>query len=1037
MLAQLLLVFQWTAALCGIWPSSIPDAAPLHNLLSSALAAAEQLASDFPHMQADARALNSTASGVRSVEVASAPAISGGAAAAVLATSVTAAVLDVAALVLEPLGLLLHQQQEAHRKGTQLPSISVSASNLCGQLQGGSTALLQGMLAICLDQLVLHAERKLGVSENLGLMQQQATIAKQSAAPSTAASFDIAAGSSNTGKHRGGGCSGSSDMLTIAELAEGYLLQHADTLHAKQPAAPSRATVMAWRAVCERQWAAGSLPLTLQAAAAVLASTQPVAALGSACDTATAVWAMQDCGPLGGHFEVWGQGASSMSVDGAGGPDPSSSSGASTGAAGSGHTPSICTSTSTGHCNSAGSAHGLPTAVGSEPIVSIANCINKATALSAACQHVACLEDKNISAASSSTVGLACSLLATAAAALSLQGAAALPFVSAALPAATYLLQSMRVLQASAQQPAEPMVTEQQLHNAAAAGSRASSSSSSTRLQAAAAEAIPAAAGPAVSVSDGWLCLSLAADLTTTVLQLQGLEDKQAEQPSPAKFASIQCGMLLQVLLDHLSAQPCAEDSAMQLRQLQSVAYTVQLVEATVRLSADPEALSLAEACQGAAQLRPHRLGAGKVLGADKVCGGTALAVVHSALSIISRAGHTVLGCLQGQQLLQSCTSLLLTCSSLSQRLGSAATPADMALYVELLQLLQRSEALVTGGSSSSVSQSLAAGLAVAGRTLVALGTVLKPPLDVTSSSSTSLQDEVQVRMVHMSRLNGWLSACWHASAGEGAAQDNNAQPDKGTIAQASTLEQVLHDLATCVRNINQILQDRAAAAKAAADERAAAAGSDIMSDQASSSHLGPSDYASKHSSKGYDQQLQQQAPADWLLAGVDKAHRACNLQLASLWTALPPLMHGVSSHLELVEATLAAGTVPKHLLAAGEALCAAVPCSACCSSPRCTNLSGVSAGFALVRGKGCVCGGCLGMQAGEPARAVACQGRLMAARWDCLLAAVAQLLHVLQLTLCDTPHPTQRGASEPISLFGHHHTTKAFLSGQPARCVF
>ena len=960
LLAQLLLMFQWTAALCRIWPSSIPDAAPLHSLLSSALAAAAELMKYLPHMQAHRQALN-PAPGVRSMEVTSAASRS---VAVELATPVTAAVLEVAALVLEPLGLLLHQQQEAHRKGMQPRSLSASASNLGGRLWACSTAMLPAMLTVCLHQLVLHAEHKRAASGDSGALVPQV------------ATCHTAADSSSS-QDRGGGCSGranSSAGRSIAEIAEGYLLQHADALQAKPPALPSRAAVMAWRGVCEKQWAACSLPLTLQAAAAVLASTQPAAAVGSAGDTAAAVWAMQDCGPLGGHFEVWGRGESSMSTDNAGAPDLSSSSGAGTSAVGSGHAPSISNS-STSYCSSPGSARHLPAIVDSEPTLSIASCINKATSLSAACQHVACLEDKNISTASSSTVGLACSLLATAAAALNLQGAAALPFVSAALPAATYLIQSMRVLQASAQQPAEPMVAEQQLHDAAAAGSRASSSSS-TRSQAATAESVPAAAGPAVSVSDGWLCLSLAANLTTAVLQLQGLEGQQAEQPSPAKFASIQCGMLLQVLLEHLSAQLCAKDSAMQLQQLQSVAYTVQLVEAIVRLSADPEALPLAGASQGAAQLQPRRLGAGKVLGADKVCGGTALAVVHSALSILSRAGNTVLGSLQGQQLLQSCTSLLLTCSSLLQRLGSAATPADMALYVELLQLLERSEASVTGGSSSGMSQCLAAGLAAAGRTLVALGTVLKPSSDVGSSSSTLLQDEVQVGMVHMSRLNSWLSACWHASAGEGAAQDNIAQLDKGTIAQASTLEQVLHDIATCVQNIHQTLQERAAAAKAAV----------TSSDQASSSHLGLSDCAgsSKHSGKGCEQQLQQQAPADWLLAGIDTAHRACNLLLASLWTALPPLFktwHGFCSQLEIVEATLAAGTVPKHLLAAGEALCAAVPSSTCCSNPRCTNLSGVSAGFALVRGKNCVCGGCLGLQAGEPARAVACQGRLMAVR--------------------------------------------------------
>lgn len=54
-------------------------------------------------------------------------------------------------------------------------------------------------------------------------------------------------------------------------------------------------------------------------------------------------------------------------------------------------------------------------------------------------------------------------------------------------------------------------------------------------------------------------------------------------------------------------------------------------------------------------------------------------------------------------------------------------------------------------------------------------------------------------------------------------------------------------------------------------------------------------------------------------------------------------------------------GSVPKALQAAGRALCAVLPCSYCCNNPTCGNADTVSAAFALVRGKACVCGGCLG----------------------------------------------------------------------------
>jgi hypothetical protein len=52
-----------------------------------------------------------------------------------------------------------------------------------------------------------------------------------------------------------------------------------------------------------------------------------------------------------------------------------------------------------------------------------------------------------------------------------------------------------------------------------------------------------------------------------------------------------------------------------------------------------------------------------------------------------------------------------------------------------------------------------------------------------------------------------------------------------------------------------------------------------------------------------------------------------------------------------------------QSLREAGQALCAAVSCSSCCSNPACTNLGTVSESFGLVRGRRCVCGGCLAEQ--------------------------------------------------------------------------
>jgi hypothetical protein len=105
----------------------------------------------------------------------------------------------------------------------------------------------------------------------------------------------------------------------------------------------------------------------------------------------------------------------------------------------------------------------------------------------------------------------------------------------------------------------------------------------------------------------------------------------------------------------------------------------------------------------------------------------------------------------------------------------------------------------------------------------------------------------------------------------------------------------------------------------------------------------------------------------------LDTAQSALKAALLPFNAALAPYLQHWIDPLS-VPASPSLLSLPALLIAAGEALCAAVPSSACCSNPRCNNLSGVSAGFALVRGKGCVCGGCLGLQVGGEA-AVTSQG--------------------------------------------------------------
>lgn len=60
-------------------------------------------------------------------------------------------------------------------------------------------------------------------------------------------------------------------------------------------------------------------------------------------------------------------------------------------------------------------------------------------------------------------------------------------------------------------------------------------------------------------------------------------------------------------------------------------------------------------------------------------------------------------------------------------------------------------------------------------------------------------------------------------------------------------------------------------------------------------------------------------------------------------------------------EVSEAFGCVSEALMVAGTSLCDDTSHRFFCNSPWCENMSGVSAAFQLVRGRACVCGGCLG----------------------------------------------------------------------------
>jgi hypothetical protein len=503
------------------------------------------------------------------------------------------------------------------------------------------------------------------------------------------------------------------------------------------------------------------------------------------------------------------------------------------------------------------------------------------------------------------------------------------------------------------------------------------------------------------AVDEEWLwCLSLAGDLTTAVLHLGGVP--QAVQPTTASHVSFQCAQLLVLLLKLLGKQAHGADTdrAIQLRQLQSVAYTLQLVEAALRGHAVSLTAQRAALVQGGLQ-PSDALWHSSFLDIGYHAARAALTL---ARPLALKASPAVLGSLQGQLLLQSCTSLLLTYSSQQLSADCTSTPQDLQQCVLLLQCLQQSEALAAAGGSSScgISQSLAAGLWLVGRCLLLLEI---GPLGTGDGSSSSASSPEQQGTELRAYFRVWMSSTATGKPLQAGDQINSELSDALRL-QADVLNLAVRRTVACLESISQTLQQRAGLvippptdditavllqaqqAVASSSNPTSQAGSAFLvkvissmgsGGSTSSSHEGHQHYSAGDSAAQQSSHNQQrQPPADWLLAGVHAAHAALQKVLFPLSAALTPYVVGwdplktpVNPH---------ALPLPRLLAAAGEALCAAVPSSACCSNPRCTNLAGVTAGFALVRGKGCVCGGCLGLQAGGQG-VVPRQGAVVAAR--------------------------------------------------------
>jgi hypothetical protein len=209
---------------------------------------------------------------------------------------------------------------------------------------------------------------------------------------------------------------------------------------------------------------------------------------------------------------------------------------------------------------------------------------------------------------------------------------------------------------------------------------------------------------------------------------------------------------------------------------------------------------------------------------------------------------------------------------------------------------------------------------------------------------SSPLQQGVQLRTT----VQWWLSSGLPSASHVGGI---DAQAAEAAARGASTAQQSLQRLLNCVKSINQVLQQRTALS-AASKAINMHTPSDQTSSSSSSSWQGhrSSDSAGDDVQHcGLDQQQQrwrqQQPQPDWLLAGMRKAEWALEAVMVPVKTARAPYLQQRIDPLS-VTASPCLLSLPASLVVAGEALCAAVPSSACCSNPRCTNLGGVSASY-------------------------------------------------------------------------------------------
>ena len=396
--------------------------------------------------------------------------------------------------------------------------------------------------------------------------------------------------------------------------------------------------------------------------------------------------------------------------------------------------------------------------------------------------------------------------------------------------------------------------------------------------------------------------------------------------------SAVSCGVLRAI------SASCDSDF-LQLTQLQQLSLALQRTEAAARAFARRQRL-LPEGIEAFGAETAAAMGAVSADSADIIRPGPMLCPTVELCRVAVSAvrgddGDVNVGV---QLVLQSSMSLLLTLLSTGQGKPGAAVPV-LAAVVHLQDALALHEQVAAEAADAAAaaaaaadSQAVAAGWFVLGRCLLHLSEQLQ--LCATQPGSYP--------------LSAWLLM-------SAQVRDHMRDGSSGTtVVSGETLEaELIHFIESLVQVQITVQCGSDAVLQRPAEQPA------VSSSSSSSASSWGASYRSQLAT-ALEALLGMVRPALFALCAPRvKAHLMDSFCQAAA-SQLQQQQQGWDSGPAIKQALL---DMSAGLSRAGAALCAALPNRYFCNNPACRNAAGVSAGFDLVRGASCVCGGCVGVE--------------------------------------------------------------------------